>query len=389
MKNTVIKTAVVFILLALVFLPSCGSPVLEQNLGEFLEEVFTENDVVIDRGDFFEPVDDPYLAYAKILHIIPYSYTSDQEITEKEAGEISEQFLEVKDKLLLDGLYGKIDMHEHYRTGGDIDIFMKAAGCFGISKVLFVPTSSGPDNAGYEKYWESLIKKTLEDYPDQVIPYCTIDEADPKAAELVEQYIQAGAKGLKLIGGHPDFYDEPYDSPNMYKVYEVVDKYDVPVLLHGSIINIPELEDQLDRVYGDFPGVTFVHAHYCSTIMSGINLDKCAALLDKHPNLYFDLSMGGGIARYHKYLQRDLQKIKDFVIKYQDRILFGSDIILRSKTNDFDFLYERIKCDIYLHEKEDYTCEYGESDWDHKGFNLDDDVLRKLYYENPRKVLGF
>ena len=389
MKNIVIKTAVVFILLALVVLPACGSPLLEQSLGEYLQEVFTENGVVIDRGDFFEPVDDPYLAYAKILHLIPYSYQSDHRITAQEAGKIAEQLLEVKDKLLLDGLYGKIDMHEHYRTGGNIDNFLKAAGCFGISKVVFVPTGSGPDNNGYVKYWESLIKKALEDYPDQVIPYCTIDEADPQAAELVEQYIQAGAKGLKLIGGHPEFYDEPYDSPNMYKVYEVMDKYNLPVLLHGSIINVPELEGQLDRVYGDFSDVTFIHAHYGSTIMSGINLPKIAALMDKHPNLYIDLTMGGGIARYHKYLQRDLQKIKDFVIKYQDRILFGSDIILRRQSNDFNFLYERIKCDIHLHQNEDYTCEYGESDWDHKGFNLDESVLRKLYYENPKKVLGY
>jgi hypothetical protein len=99
--------------------------------------------------------------------------------------------------------------------------------------------------------------------------------------------------------------------------------------------------------------------------------------------------MGGGIARYHKYLQRDLNKIRDFVIKYQDRILFGSDIILRGYTNDFDFLYERIKCDIFLHEKATYTCDYGESDWTHEGFNLSDEILKKLYYDNPRKVLGY
>jgi predicted TIM-barrel fold metal-dependent hydrolase len=141
-------------------------------------------------------------------------------------------------------------------------------------------------------------------------------------------------------------------------------------------------------VYGDFPEVKFIHAHYGSTIMIGIDLDQIAELLDKHPNLYIDLSMGGGIARYHHYLKQDLETIKDFVIKYQDRILFGSDIILRSARNDFDWLYERIRCDIDLHEKAEYTCEFGESDWVHQGFNLDKEILRKLYYENPKKVLG-
>ncbi len=379
------KLSLVFLFIISLLFSACNSP----RLGDYLADMFVGNGVILEEDDFLEPVEDPYLAYAKILNLIPYSYQSDERISEKTAEQISEQFLAVKDTLLLDGLYGKIDMHEHYRVGGDIDTFLEAAGCFGISKVVFVPTASGPDNAGYEEHWNSLIKKAKESYPDQVIPFCTIDEADPQAAELVEQYILEGAMGLKLIGGHPNFYDEPLNSENMYKVYQVVDEYDIPVLLHGSIINIPELKDQLDQVYGDFPEVTFIHAHYCSTIMSGIDLDQCAELLDKHPNLYIDLSMGGGIARYHKYLKQDLQKIKDFILKYQDRILFGSDIILRSKRNDFDWLYERIRCDIDLHQKEEYTCEFGESDWVHQGFNLDEEVLRKLYYENPKKVLGF
>ncbi len=389
-KQVVMKSFLVFLLITSMFLSACSSSLYPQSLSEYLWELFTSNGITLNKDDFLESVEDPYLAYAKILNLVPFSYQGDQRITEETAEQISGQFLAVKDKLLLDGLYGKIDMHEHYRTGGDIDAFLKAASCLGISKVVFLPTGSPPDNEGYEAYWESLIKQAKEKYPDQIIPFCTIDEADPRAAELVEQYILEGAKGLKLIGGHPDFYDEPLNSENMYKVYRVVAKYKIPILIHGSIINIPELKDQLDQVYGDFPEVTFIQAHYCSTIMNGINLDQCAELLDKHQNLYTDLSMGGGIARYHQYLKQDLKKIKDFVIKYQDRILFGSDIILNnSKTKDFNWLYERIRCDIDLHEKEEYTCEFGESSWLHEGFNLDKEVLMKLYYENPKKVFGY
>ncbi len=390
MNQAVMKSFLAFLLSTSIFLSACTSPLHPQTLGEYLQGLFVSNEIFLNEDDFFEPVEEPYLAYAKILNLISSSDQSDQRITEKTAEQISEQFLAVKDKLLLDGLYGKFDMHEHYRTGGDIDTFLEAAGSFGISKVVFVPTASGPDNKGYEAYWKSLIKQAKEKYPDRVIPFCTIDEADPQAAELFEQYILEGAKGLKLIGGHPEFYDEPYNSANMYKVYQVAAKYQVPVLLHGSIINIPGLKDQLDQVYGDFPEVTFIHAHYGSTIMSGINLDQIAELLDKHPNLYIDLTMGGGIKRYHKYLKQDLTKIKDFVLEYQDRILFGSDIILRSKTNDFDWLYQRIKADIDLHQEVEYTTpEFGETEWEHQGFNLDDKVLRKLYYENPKKVLGY
>ncbi len=384
------KSFLAFFLITSIFLAACTSPLHPQSLGEYLQDLFVSNGVIIEKDDFFEPVGDLYLAYAKMLNLVPSSHQSDERITQETAEEISEQFLAVKEKLLLDGLYGKIDMHEHYRQGGDIDTFLEAAGSFGISKVVFVPTGSSPDNKGYEAHWESLIKLAKESYPDQVIPFATIDEADPQAAELFEQYVLEGAKGLKLLGGHPEFYDEPLNSENMYKVYRVAAEYNVPVLLHASIINIPELKDQLDQVYSDFPEVTFIQAHYGSTIMSGINLDQIAELLDKHPNLYIDLTMGGGIKRYHKYLKQDLAKIKDFVLEYQDRILFGSDIILRSKVNDFNWLYQRIKADIDLHQEVEYTTpEFGETEWEHQGFNLDDEVLRKLYYENPKKVLGF
>jgi predicted TIM-barrel fold metal-dependent hydrolase len=358
-----------------------------QTMGEYLQDLFVTNGITLSEDDFLEPVDDPYLAFAKMLNLIPTSSQSDNKMNERKARLISKQFLAVKDKLYLDGLYGKIDMHEHYRFRGDIKLFLKAASCFGISKVLFVPTGYSPDNKYYKIYWTFLIAAAKR-YPDQIIPFCTIDESDPQAAELVEQYILQGAKGIKLIGGHPSFYDEPLNSENMYKVYEKAAQYGMPVLIHGSIINIPGLKDQLDQVYGDFPEVTFIQAHYGSTIMAGIDLDQMAELLDKHPNLYTDLSMGGGIARYQYYLKQDLETIRDFVIKYQDRILFGSDIILRPARNDFDWLYERIRCDVDLHEQAEYTCEFGQSDWVHQGFNLDKDILRKLYYENPKKVLG-
>jgi predicted TIM-barrel fold metal-dependent hydrolase len=358
-----------------------------QSLGDYLRDLFVGNGIAPDKDGFFEPVEDPYLAFAKMLNIVSSSAQSDDRIGMRKAREISEQLLAVKDKLYLDGLYGKIDMHEHYWFTGNIDLFLKALGCLGISKVVLVPTGNPPDNKYYGIYWAFLMMWARH-YPDQIIPFCTIDEADPHAAELVEQYILEGAKGIKLIGGHPDYYDEPLNSENMYKVYQKAAEYDVPVLLHGSLINIPELQDQLDQVFSDFPEVTFILAHYGNTLMKGIHLDVIAGLLDKHSNLYTDLSMGSGITAYHQYLKQDLETIRNFVIEYQDRILFGSDLILSVETNDFDWLYKRVKCEIDLCQKAEFTYELGSSDEVHQGFNLDREILRKLYYENPKRVLG-
>lgn len=364
-----------------------------QNLGEYLQDLFVSNGIAPDKDDFFEPVEDPYLAFAKMLNVISSSAQGDDRINMRKAREISEEFLAVKDKVQLDGLYGKIDMHEHYWFTGNVDLFLRSLGCLGTSKVVLVPTGNSPDNKFYRLYWAFLMI-WAKHYPDQVIPFCTVDEADPRAAELVEQYILEGAKGVKLIGGHPAYYDEPLNSENMYKVYQKAAEYDVPVLFHSSLINIPELRYQLDEVLSDFPEVTFIFAHYGNTLMAGIHLDVIAELLDKHPNLYTDMSHGSGITAYHRYLIQDLETIKSFIIEYQDRILFGSDLILSITTNDFDWLYERVKCEIDLCQKAEYTmgtrfsCNCPIADEVHQGFDFDEEILRKIYYENPKKVLG-
>lgn len=365
-------------------------PLRSQNLGDHLKDFFESNEIVLDEDKFLESVKDPYLAFAQILNLIPQDYQSGQKITQREAEQISERFLLIKDKLLLDGFYGKIDMHEHYRAGGNVEKFLNAAGSLGISKIVFVPTGFGPDNRGYKVHQNFLIKYIKKLYPEKVIAFCTIDESDLRAAEIFEECLKDGGEGLKLLGGHPSFYEEPLDSENMYKVYEIAAEYQVPILVHGSIINVSQTKAQLERVYSDFADVTFIHAHYCSAIFRGINLDQCAELLDKYSNLYIDLSMGGGIKRYHKYLGQDLEKIKNFILTYQDRILFGSDIILdNSAYKNLDWLYQRIRCDIDLHQQKEYTCPFGEKDILHQGFDLDQSVLKKLYFENPKKIFNF
>lgn len=364
-------------------------PPFQDELGNYLKIFFEAKGIHLTKYDFLRNPENPYLEFAKILNLIPQDYLATKKVNKYLAEDIKKKFLKIEDKIYLDGLLGKIDIHEHYRQGGNLDSFFNAAGLFGISKAVFVPTGFGPDNKNYQTYQKYLLRYVKKLYPERVIAFCTIDEADPEAAEVFEECLKEGGQGLKLMGGHPNFYDVPLDSQNMYKVYKIAEKYKVPVLIHGSIINIPEVKDQLERVYTDFPKVTFIHAHYCSAIFKGINLDKCADLLDKYPNLYIYLSMGGGIGRYHKYLKQDLEQIKDFVVKYQNRILFGSDIILDSaKYKTSPWIYSRIKCDIDLHQKERYTCAFGQKDWIHQGFNLDKTILQKLYWENPMKILG-
>jgi hypothetical protein len=121
-------------------------------LGDYLKQLFESHNIILDKDDFLEEIKYPYVEGAKILNLIPSSWQNNQKITQFQAKQISEKLLSIKDKILLDGLYGKIDMHEHYRAGGNIEEFLKAAGALGISKIVFVPTGLNPDNRGYKTY---------------------------------------------------------------------------------------------------------------------------------------------------------------------------------------------------------------------------------------------
>ncbi|MEK7189573.1 MAG: hypothetical protein AAB666_01165, partial [Patescibacteria group bacterium] len=93
------------------------------------------------------------------------------------------------------------DMHEHFRVGGNMKAYLQVAKKLGIAKTVFVPTGSGPDNAGYKENMAALLKEQKK-HPSSVIAFCTVDEADPKAPEVFSNCINEGGQGLKLIGGH-------------------------------------------------------------------------------------------------------------------------------------------------------------------------------------------
>ena len=50
-----------------ILLSACSSPMHPQSLGEYLEDLFVSNGIVLNEEEFFEPTTEPYLAFAKIL----------------------------------------------------------------------------------------------------------------------------------------------------------------------------------------------------------------------------------------------------------------------------------------------------------------------------------
>jgi len=76
-------------------------------------------------------------------------------------------------------------------------------------------------------------------------------------------------------------------------------------------------EPEVDRVVKKFPNVDIVaHAHWWRQYRNG----TCDRQLSEYPNLYADVSVSG-----YKQFNRDHKKAREFIIKHQDKILFGTD----------------------------------------------------------------
>ena len=86
----------------------------------------------------------------------------------------------------------------------------------------------------------------------------------------------------------------------------------------------PSYDDQMaarDRFVAAHPKLRFVGAHMASL---EYDVDRLAAFLDRFPNASVDLAARMGQVQYQSV--RDREKVRNFFIRYQDRLLYGTDL---------------------------------------------------------------
>ncbi|MEP6908116.1 MAG: amidohydrolase family protein [Pseudoxanthomonas sp.] len=100
----------------------------------------------------------------------------------------------------------------------------------------------------------------------------------------------------------------------------------------------PSYEDQIgarDRFVAAHPQLRFVGAHMGSL---EYDVDRLAAFLDRFPNASVDLAARMSQVQYQSV--RDRKKVRDFFIRYQDRLLYGTDLTYSPEANPADFKRE-------------------------------------------------
>ncbi len=143
------------------------------------------------------------------------------------------------------------------------------------------------------------------------------------------------------------------------------------------------IERARENMHRKHPKTTFVNAHLA---MLYYDPAKVAKFLDTFPNAQVDISATV------QDLGRAPRLWRDFLIKYQDRVVFGTDGNANSNPDTFWIPHFRYleTFDEYFEHPAQIRLPGGSpahGRWNISGVSLPDEVLRKIYFENALKYL--
>lgn len=83
------------------------------------------------------------------------------------------------------------------------------------------------------------------------------------------------------------------------------------------------------QVVEKYPRIPFISAHQLH-----LGWERLGRLFDRHPNLHADTSIGCWVNEGDRMYGNDVRRIREFFIKYHDRMLFGTDYFITDRAGD-------------------------------------------------------
>ena len=318
-----------------------------------------------------------------------------------------------------------IDFHVHARELTDeraYPDFIRLLDSIGMGAIVNL-------NGGTGSTLDAALKAGAS-YRDRVATFITfssdgINEPgwSQKFAAEMERAFKAGALGMKVskalgqVARNPDGTFIQCDDPRLDPIWAMAAKYDRPVMIHTSDSigrfypigpkneryeaglwrragDISEnlytdgprhevIEKARENMHRKHPKTRFVNAHLA---MLYYDPQKLAAFLDTYPNADVEISAT------LQDLGRAPRLWREFIIKYQDRVLMGSDGAPSRGADEFwipHWRYLETYDEYFYHPAQIRTAggSPGHGRWNISGIGLPDAVLRKIYYQNALRHL--
>jgi hypothetical protein len=277
---------------------------------------------------------------------------------------------------------GYIDMHTHLGQTWNSRELLTAEFLLGwmdahhVGQAIVLPLVS-PEASSYPLTSDFVLAQT-EPYRDRLIPFCSVDPrtsykgGHAGLVDIFKRYQDAGAKGC---GEHKP--GVAFDDPRNMAIFAACGEVSLPLLFHldnRRNTDKPGLPG-LEKVLQENPDCVFIgHGPgWWASISGGVTQNELSGypkgkvapggaidrLMEKYPNIFGELSAGSGA----NSISRDLEFGREFLIRRQDRVLFGTDFLSPGQ-EVFQFELFEQQLDLPL------------------------EVRKKICHDNARKLLG-
>jgi len=206
---------------------------------------------------------------------------------------------------------------------------------------------------------------------------------DPKL-DPVFKFIADQGKVLVSHAGEPHNCWLPLDSMTVKNDQNYFRKNpQFHMYLHPEM---PSYQDQIthrDNMLAKNPDLSFIGAHMASLEWS---VDEAAKFLDRFPNASMDMAERISPTQYQSH--RDREKVRNFFIKYQDRILYATDFGEGENTVPGEL--EKYMMEVWLNDwkyfNTDEMVTVPQLDTPVQGLALPKEVVDKLYRLNAVRI---
>ena len=227
------------------------------------------------------------------------------------------------------------------------------------------------------KVWKNIGMEAKDNQGDLIM----LD--DPKF-DQVFQFIKQENKVLLSHAGEPRNCWLPLEEMTVKNDRDYfTDHPEYHMYLHPDLPSYEKQMEARDNMILRNPGIIFIGAHLASLEWS---VDEVAEFLDRFPNASVDLAERLSHVQYQS--QQGYDRVRNFFIKYQDRILYGTDFQQLEDTDPETLkkaMNERWLRDWrYLNTEEEMTV--PELETPVKGLALPKAVVDKIYRLNAERI---
>jgi uncharacterized protein len=309
--------------------------------------------------------------------------------------------------------YPVIDIHSHQPAPISPQAFETVVKSMDPLNLQILVNASG---ATGDRLVQSVAALKNSPYKNRMVMFTNINFREPvgpgfgqRVAQQIEADVKNGALGIGEImkdfglrARKADGSRLKLDDPELDPIWDTAARLNIPVLIHTAdpqeffkpinyenerwlelalypdrrypspqFPSFEQINTERDSLFRKHPRTKFVMAHLG---WHANDLGRLAKMFDAMPNVYGEV----GAVLYD--LGRQPRSAHDFIIKYQDRILFGKDSY---QPDEFPYYWRVFEtADEYF----DYYRDYH-AFWKLYGLALPDPVLKKLYYQNALKLI--